>query len=98
MPERVTFLAEADGEFIDLTTRLGRREAELRNVRADQSELRRQLIRAEDRANKLRWQLDSIHASRAYRAFQLLRAARRQPEVVRIVKRNAERWCAAIIR
>jgi Glycosyl transferases group 1/Glycosyl transferase 4-like domain len=72
-------VAEADGEFIDLTTRLGRREAELRSVRADQSELRRQLIRAEDRASKLRWQLDSIHASRAYRAFQLLRAARRRP-------------------
>jgi Glycosyl transferase 4-like domain len=74
--------AEAEGEFIDLTTRLGRREAELRSVRADQSELRRQLIRAEDRANKLRWQLDSIHASRAYRAFQLLRAARRHPAAV----------------
>jgi glycosyltransferase involved in cell wall biosynthesis len=75
-------VAEADGEFIDLTTRLGRREAELRNVRADQSELRRQLTRAEDRASKLRWQLDSIHASRAYRAFQLLRAARRTPEAL----------------
>jgi hypothetical protein len=74
--------AEADGEFIDLTTRLGRREAELRNVRADQSELRRQLTRAEDRASKLRWQLDSIHASRAYRAFQLLRVARRRPAAV----------------
>jgi Glycosyltransferase Family 4 len=75
-------VADADGEFIDLTTRLGRREAELRKARADQSELRRQLIRAEDRASKLRWQLDSIHASRAYRAFRLVRAARRRPGAV----------------
>ena len=71
-------LPAADG-FIDLTTRLARREAELREVYADQSDVRRRLIRAEDRAAKLRWQLDLIHARRSYRAFELLRAARRSP-------------------
>jgi tetratricopeptide (TPR) repeat protein len=70
---------EARGEFIDLTTRLARREAELREVYADQSEVRRRLIRAEDRAVKLRWQLDLIHARRSYRALALLRVARRSP-------------------
>lgn len=72
-------LPGAGGEFIDLASRLAHREAELRDARADQSEVRRRLIRAEDRAVKLRWQLDLVRAGRGYRALELLQAARRSP-------------------
>jgi hypothetical protein len=72
-------LPGAGGEFIDLATRLAHREAELRDARADQSEVRRRLIRAEDRAVKLRWQLDLVRVGRSYRALELLQAARRSP-------------------
>jgi hypothetical protein len=58
---------------------LARRGAEQRYAHVDQSEVRRRLIRAEDRAAKLRWQLDSVRASRGYRAIALLQAARRSP-------------------
>jgi hypothetical protein len=69
----------AEGEFIDLTTRLAAREAELRDVLGDQSEVRRRLIRAEDRAAKFRWQLELVQAGRGHRALELLQAARRSP-------------------
>ncbi len=75
-------LSAADGEFIDLTTRLARREAELRQVRADQSEVRRRLIRVEDQAARLRWQLDSARASRGYQVFKMAQRARRSPRAL----------------
>jgi glycosyltransferase involved in cell wall biosynthesis len=63
-----------DGEepSTDLSIELARREEQLREARADQADARLLLIRAEDQAAQLEWQLESVRATRGFRLYRLL--------------------------
>jgi glycosyltransferase involved in cell wall biosynthesis len=69
-------LLEGADELTDLNARLATRVAELREARADQAEARLRATRAEDKAAALKWQLESIRASRSYRLMKLLQQAK----------------------
>jgi Glycosyl transferase 4-like domain len=71
-------------ESTDLSSRLVQQAAELREARSDQVAAWVRLIRAEDRAAALDWQLESIRASRGYRLIRVLRQARSARALLRM--------------
>ena len=75
--------ADSD-ESADLSSRLVQRAAELREARSDQAAAWLRLIRAEDRAAALDWQLESIRASRGYRLIRVMRQARSAGALLRM--------------
>ena len=71
-------------ESTDLSSRLVQQAAELREARSDQAAAWLRLIRAEDRAAALDWQLESIRASRGYRLIRVMRQARSAGALLRM--------------
>jgi hypothetical protein len=71
-------------EPADLSSRLVQQAAELREARSDQVAAWVRLIRAEDRAAALDWQLESIRASRSYRLIRVLQQARSARALLRM--------------